>query len=360
MTPSIKRFNFFKIALILTFLAGIFTISCSKKDNTPATPPADKTTLQATVTSAQALYAGTQEGTKPNQYEVGSRAAFKTVLDAAVAVLADSKATQTAVTNANAQLVAAVTTYQGHKINEIAAANLIGFWKMNGNANDSSGNMNNGTLKAGAALYGAGMPVLTTDRFGQAGMAYHFDHGGNIEVPYKAALNPQQMSISLWCKKDTVGRTWAPDAYYLVALDRWNGYKVQLQGTNKEFFTVRTIRPAGDTNYINQDGNTTLLNNQWYHLVCTYKPDTMNFYINGTLSQSWTGAQAPGNPITVPNTINFTIGQDLPTDKYLTVDGDFQVAWGGFWTGDIDDVMFYNVALDGPQVNSIYNNQKSQ
>ena len=30
------------------------------------------------------------------------------------------------------------------------------------------------------------------DRFGRAGMAYHFDNGGNIDVPYKASLNPTQ------------------------------------------------------------------------------------------------------------------------------------------------------------------------
>jgi hypothetical protein len=35
------------------------------------------------------------------------------------------------------------------------------------------------------------------------------------------------------------------------------------------------------------------------------------------------------------------------------------VAWGGFFTGDLDDVMFYNVSLDGTQVKSIYDNQKT-
>ena len=32
---------------------------------------------------------------------------------------------------------------------------------------------------------------------------------------------------------------------------------------------------------------------------------------------------------------------------------------GGFWTGDMDDVMFYNIALDGPQVKSVFTNQKT-
>jgi len=363
MTQSIKRFNFMKIPLILTLLIGILFTSCSNKDNPPPPPPADKTALQATVTSSQALYDGTVEGTKPGQYVVGSRVAFKTVLDAAKAVLADPNATQAAVTNANAQLVAAVTTFGGLKINEIAAANLIGFWKFNGNPNDSSGKANNGTLKTGHVYYGAGNAVLTADRFGRANMAYNFDKGGNIEVPYTTTLNPQQLTISLWAKKSlgTPARTIKTDTYTFVALNRWNGYKFQLQSGNLSFLTVKAVKGAavGDTVYHDRDNaGVALTNNVWYHVVATFKAGQMNFYLNGDLVKSWT--DTPGNAISLAaNPINFVIGQDLPTNKYLTVDGDFQVAWGGFFTGDMDDVMFYNIALDGPQVKSIFDNQKT-
>ncbi len=84
----------------------------------------------------------------------------------------------------------------------------------------------------------------------------------------------------------------------------------------------------------------------------------MNFYVNGDLVKSWT--DVPGTPITVSNTINFVIGQDLPTSQYTTVDGDpHYVNWGGFWTGDLDDAMFYNIALDAAQVKSIFDNQNT-
>jgi hypothetical protein len=301
------------------------------------------------------------EGTKPGQYEVGSKAALTTALTASKVVDASATATQTSVTNTTAQLVAAIAAYQTHYITEIAAINLIGFWKMNGNANDSSGNGNNGVVTMGHAFFGAGTPALTADRFGRAGMAYHFDKGGNIEVPYKASLNPQQFSISLWCLRDTVGRVINPANDYMVALNRWNGYKFQFQETNRPFLTVRTIRPAGDTGYVDHDSNLSLDTLKWYHVVATFKKDTMNFYVNGFRTASWTGTDAPGNPIAVPITINFTIGSDLPVSQYLTVDatGNFLVNYGGFFTGDLDDVMFYNVALTGPQVSSIYNNQKT-
>ncbi len=63
------------------------------------------------------------------------------------------------------------------------------------------------------------------------------------------------------------------------------------------------------------------LTRAWYHGVVTYKAGKMDFYVNGDLVKSWTNT--PHNPITLANPINFVIGQDLPTNKYLTVDGDF-------------------------------------
>ena len=237
------------------------------------------------------------------------------------------------------------------------ASHIIGFWKFNGNPNDGSGNGNNGKLKKGHAYYGAGLPVLTSDRFGRANMCYHFDHGGNIEVPYTSKLNPQQMTISLWSKKQLLGRTLNTDTYTLLSLNRWNGYKLQYQSANKIFYTVKAALGT-DTAYYDRDDETFVLNNDvWYHVVVTFKPGEMDFYINGNLVKSW--LNTPFAPVTLGTPINFVIGQDLPTSKYLTVDGDFQVAWGGYFTGDIDDVMFFNAALTAQQVKSIFIKQNT-
>ena len=364
MKSSILQLKFLKTAFIWTFLLGVAFTSCSKKDSTPPVP-VDKAALQAAITTAQGLNDNTVEGTKPGQYEVGTKAALTTALTASKLVAADANATQTAVTNTTAQLLAAITAYQGHLIKEIAAANLIGYWKMNGNANDSSGNGNDGVLTAGHAYFGAGMPALTADRFDRAGMAYHFDKGGNIDVPYDASLNPQKMSISVWAKWTSTGRTLNADTYTMVAMNRWNGYKFQLQSTHLPFYTVKVEKgtAVGDTLIHDRDTGDgfSIAENTWRHLVVTFTPGVMSFYIDGDLVKTWDATSAkpvPGNALTLANPIDFIIGQDLPTSKYLTVDGDFQVAWGGFWTGDLDDVMFYDIALEGPQVKSIFNNQK--
>lgn len=344
-------------AAICVFVMSIVFISCKKDEVTEN--PADKTALIAKIAEAQDLYDNTTEGTKPGQYVVGSKAPLKSAIDAGNAVVDDASASQSTVTNATAQVQAAIDAYKANLIQEIAADNLIGFWKFNGNANDSSGKGNNGTVTTGHAFFGAGTPVLTNDRFGRANMAYHFDHGGNIEVPYTSALNPQQMSISLWVRQDTAGRTINPANCYMVSMNRWNGYKFQTQPF-LPFYTVHAITPAGDTTYYDRDdaGVALIPGPTWYHLVVTFTSGVEDFYINGSLVKEWT--DVPGTPIAVDN-INLTIGSDLPTNKYLTVDpsGNFLVDYGGFWTGDMDDVMFYNIALTGPQVGSIYENQKS-
>jgi len=141
-------------------------------------------------------------------------------------------------------------------------------------------------------------------------------------------------------------------------MNRWNGYKFQLQSGHLPFYTVR-VGLVSDPVVIHDrdDAGIAVAENTWRHLVVTYTAGTMSFYIDGDLVKTWTNT--PGNALTLGSPIDFVIGQDLPTDKYLTVDGDFQVAWGGFFTGDMDDVMFYNVALDGTQVKSIFLNQNT-
>jgi hypothetical protein len=168
MKQSILRFKFLKTAVAWSLLLAIVFAACSK-NSTPPPPPPDKTALQDTITVAQSLYNGTVEGTKPGQYEVGSKADLQTAIDAGNGVVADASVTQQQVTSATANVHAAIETYKSHLINEISAANLMGFWKFNGNTNDSSGNGRDGVATQGHAYYGGGNLVLTADRFGRAG-----------------------------------------------------------------------------------------------------------------------------------------------------------------------------------------------
>jgi len=357
---STIKFKFIKVAALFFLSLGLFIASCSKKSSTP---PTDKTSLTAAIDSANFYLNNTVEGTKPGEYTTGSKATLTAALTAATAILNAPGSTQVEITNAAANLMGAVAAYKANFILQIAAANLIGYWKMNGNANDSSGHGNNGTVTIGHAFFGAGTPALTNDRFGNANMAYHFDNGGNIEIPYSSSLNPTQMSISLWARLDTTGRTINPANCYMMSLNRWNGWKFQTQPL-LPFFTVHAFESAAtppDTTYYDRDDAGTALTPgaTWYHLVITYQPGEEDFYIDGSLVKSWTNV--PGAPITVTPSVNITIGSDLPTSAYSTdPTNNNYVNYGGFWKGDLDDVMFYNIALTAPQVQSIFTNQNTQ
>ena len=358
------RSKIISVAALICLSFVVFISSCSKSSSSTPPPPAtDKTNLQKALDSANFYINNTAEGTKPGQFTVGSKTALSTAIASATAILNSTTSTQSQLDNAAANLNAAVTTYKGNFITQIAPANLVAYWKFNGNPNDSSGNGHNGTVQTGAAFFGAGTAVLTADRFGVANKAYHFDQGGNIEIPFSTSFNTQQMSISLWARQDTAGRTVNPNNCYLVSFNRWNGWKFQTQPF-LPFYTVHAFEanatPPDTTYYDRDDAGTAIVpGTTWYHLVVTFKPGEEDFYINGALVKSWTNV--PGTPITVANPPNISIGSDLPTSKYTTDSNDPDyVNYGGFWKGDIDDVMFYNIALTAPQVQSIFNNQNTQ
>lgn len=243
-------------------------------------------------------------------------------------------------------------------------SHLVGFWKFDGNPNDASGNGNNGKIKRGHVYFGAGLPALTSDRFGRPNKCYHFDKGGNIQVPYTKNLNPKQMTISLWVKWSSAGRTVNTDTYTFLSMNRWFGYKFQLQSGHLPFYTVMAVRSPGDTTiYDRDDAGVAVAENTWSYVAVTFTSGTMAFYLNGDLVKIYdatTPDPVPGTALTLLSPIDFVIGQDLPTDKYVTVDdgtGRFFVNWGGFFTGDMDDVMFFNAALTAQQVKSVFTRQ---
>jgi len=74
---------------------------------------------------------------------------------------------------------------------------LVGWWPFNGNANDLSGNNNNGTVNGA---------TLTADRYGNANKAYNFNGINNyIEVLHSNSLNLGIISIS--CSLDPTSQS---------------------------------------------------------------------------------------------------------------------------------------------------------
>ena len=327
-------------AIILPLSLGLVFSGCKKKSECPTVTT---TVLDASIVSAQTLHDGAVEGTELGQYQAGSKATYQTAIDLATSVRNTDCVTQAQLDAANTNLAAATTTFESKKITDVSPENLVAHWLFNGDAKDATANHNDGTPTAGHPYFGGGpAPSLTTDRFGNANYCYHFDMGSNLEVPYSSALNPPAMTISLWIKMEE-----QPNNDYIIAMDRWNGYKLNLQESNFYFFTVKTDQAIYD-----RDSNPVAdTAGVWTHVAVTFTKGFMNFYANGKLAKAWDNT--PGTPVSGIN-INLSIGSDLPTSVYTTTEGDFYVNWGGYWKGEIDDIRFYNIVLTETQINSLY------
>jgi hypothetical protein len=340
-----KKTTILMWALILPLGVALFISGCKSSTTCPTV---DYTTLDATIVQAQATHDGAVEGTELGQFQAGSKATLQTAIDNAQTVRNTNCVTQTELDAAKTNLDAAVTVFKSQEVTDVSPENLVAHWLFNGDAKDATANHHDGTPTAGHTYFGGGpAPVLSADRFGNPSYCYHFDMGCNIEVPYATALNPQSLTISLWIKMEE-----QPNNDYIIALDRWNGWKLNLQDANFLFFTMKTSYQGNDAYYDRDSNPTAITADVWTHVAVSFTDGVMKFYVNGEMVKEWD--DTPGTPVTVDN-INLSIGSDLPTGQYSPDDtSPYYVNWGGFWKGNIDDIRFYNIALTDSQVLSVY------
>ena len=92
-------------------------------------------------------------------------------------------------------------------IAQIPADGLVAWYPFNGNANDESGNGNNGTVNGA---------TLTADRFGNAQSCYSFNGNSWIEVLNSPSLNSASVSISGWFNSNDLATDFGPGCKAIV------------------------------------------------------------------------------------------------------------------------------------------------
>ncbi len=223
--------------------------------------------------------------------------------------------------------------------NYVPSNGLVGWWPFNGNANDESGNGNNGTVNGA---------TLMQDRFGNIDNAYSFNginssitvaDNGNLDI-----LN--SISISCWFKKNNFNNKYE----FLIGKEgAYNGnqcnYKLQFAeiDNNLAFFT----NPRGQSGCYNQNNCLTLLNtNDWFHIVGVSRNDSMFFFLNGNLV--WNSLTLSDQEL-VTNEAPLMFGKapfsdpNQPSDSHLHYDG------------QIDDIGIWNRALTQQEITDLYN-----
>lgn len=335
--------------LFIAIMSMVVISGCS--DDDPVVVPTDYAALNAKIAEAENLIATTEEGTAEGQYPRGSQDVLQDAIDGAKTVAADETATQTEVDNTVIALQAKMDEYTDGVIEAIDPANLVGHWPFSEGTGttvaDYSGNGFDGTFETGITEFGGGTASWGTDRYGNANSALSVNEGAWVEVPYNAALNPGEITVSVWVKAAAL-----PGGRFL-GLHSWNGYKFEVPDHGKPFFTAATIDGIWDN-----DAGTAIVAGEWYHLAVSYGGGNMTFYIDGTEIVS---IPRESNMVAVTGH-NLAIG--VGSSKYAATADNYDAdkiipaAWGGFFNGSIDELRIYKAVLSGTQIQSIYDLEK--
>ncbi len=206
---------------------------------------------------------------------------------------------------------------------------LIAYYPFDGNPNDASGNGHNGTVNG--ASYASGV-------FGTAFTALSVGDGDifTSEVPYKLE---DEFSISFWfisyATTNAKIMTWvgknAPSDYDFFNFRYFapqTAFRTELEKT------YQAPGIACDNDYTDFANNLIPDPNFYANYTLVRKSDSIHVYLNNVKVSS-TEASFPGC-LTVDTLKNITLGST-------------------FFSGEIDNMLIYNRALNNSEVDSIYN-----
>jgi hypothetical protein len=210
------------------------------------------------------------------------------------------------------------------------STSLVAYYPFTGNAVDSSGNGNNGTVNGAS---------LTTDRFGNANSAYFFNGAGNlITVTNKNLTLSGNFTVSCWVKINNLTPSYFDEAIFSQWDDRKAtkfliGYRNDNAQSGFSFYKYGS-NAVGYNNYqTNWSSNTA-----WNQIVATYELGFVSkIYINGSMVYTTSSVPAalsnPSSTVT-PIEIGHAHGQ-----------------YGDLWfNGLIDDIRVHNRILSDSEI----------
>lgn len=225
---------------------------------------------------------------------------------------------------------------------------LVAYYPFNGNANDGSGNGNNGTV------YGA---TLTSDRFGNPSSAYDFDGTDDyIYVPSDGGLSfdasSQSYTISLFFFVDSFNNAIGGNLDLIkdreIGINTWTSYGISVLAEPHHPEKIKYLHSGiWKTGYsYNVLSSYIMEANQWYHVAIVVKAgQTLSLYINGQYNNF---ISLEGITNTKGNTGGITIGAGYyPAGPY--VPEGLQI-----FNGIIDEVRMYNRALTEEEIEVLY------
>ena len=211
---------------------------------------------------------------------------------------------------------------------------LVGYWPFNGNANDASGNGNDGTVNEA---------VLTADRFGSLNSAFSFDGINDfIQTPNQTLTG--SVSFSGWYKMSN---------FTLPANDI---FFVSNQSTTTNIYSANIA--FGFRSYQGEFGHSTSVQspsmglvgyyatdnlpeaNIWHHITCVFENGSyLKMFIDGILFYDNTNS----------------VVTNLSQASLPLLFGGAGISSIYYYLGDLDDIGIWNRALTADEVLALYN-----
>ena len=213
---------------------------------------------------------------------------------------------------------------------------LVGYWPFCGNANDESGNGNNGTVNGA---------TLTTDRFGNANSAYSFDGDNDIidfgDVTFLDGIS--EATWSWWVETQEVQPQISESEYVSVFRKDLAWIPMQFANENYDYWRGFIFQTASGST----SGNIIYTNNvsygEWQCFTLVKSLNELSLYKNGTLVQTvaFSGVLENSNS-------PFLLGR-----AYLFNNAEA-------FNGKIDDVSIYTRALTPVEISQNYSNASAE
>jgi hypothetical protein len=204
--------------------------------------------------------------------------------------------------------------------NYVPTNGLVGWWPFNGNANDESGNGNNGTVNGAA---------LTLDRFNNTNSAYNFDGVDDFISAPKNTIFVSGITFNSWVYLNTTSgvqsffESWGPSLTdRTFTLYGENGLRASIQTLNGQKFAISSTLPNIS---------------EWYMLTGSFNGSELKIFLNSQLIQSTSTTNTAFNQLQYGF---YSFGRQIPSIQ--------------FFNGKLDDIGIWNRALTQTEITALY------
>ncbi|MGK5093758.1 LamG domain-containing protein [Deltaproteobacteria bacterium TL4] len=212
----------------------------------------------------------------------------------------------------------------------IPTEGLVAYYPFNGNANDESVNVNNGTVNGAS---------LTADRYGTSNKAYSFD-GVNDYIyspQIQVFFSDESVTLSVWFNANKSGLVVTEIESAVGCHGGWCENLMAVSDSGMVYIKAVDMQKV-DLGIITFG--------TWHHAILRYSKSGLKLdgYLDGRLSASYTTGDRKV-PFEFSAPLYYGFGYGVPNN----------VNFGDYFKGLIGDIRIYNRALSELEIQALYN-----